>query len=374
MIVPPRDFEEVQGFGSLASMRASVVFREVRGTDVSSGLLEAVLGAVRNSGHARSKSQGKKRLDSVVLRVRDEQGFGEVSTDHKLSTDRKVSASMKGLRGYTYRQKFLSSRPFRPSALIVTSRAKDAPSKKREKGWDVLTPAPVRVIPLDANQSDLSVRVPQLRHGLHNVLRTQGVVPFVEMGNGRLNFSSKLQKIVQPDEFRSDASLTFVPASKDTQLIQRARILRGENKRRVKFIASTSGMTEPLSFIYHVISNFRPPSFDGLSTNFSDKELTFGPFSYAPVTFTIHPKDEMSGTCVVDKTGKPEMRGTILLELGGWLEQCFTLESDAFDSLRTASKIQKIKKRPNQVRKDQINLYRRNLAAVRTTLLLSASL
>ena len=122
-------------------------------------------------------------------------------------------------------------------------------------------------------------RPPTLKHGLERLIRTQGIYPVDEVASMAGN--NFLKTLISPPPDILAKFPSYVPPSQDKVLLATAQ---KENKR---FVTGSSSITEELTHIYYLMSNFKSPDMTGLGKNYEHKNLNFMSAYRKPTTFLL---------------------------------------------------------------------------------------
>ena len=122
-------------------------------------------------------------------------------------------------------------------------------------------------------------RPPVLKHGLERLVRTPGIFPIEEITNHTGN--EFLKNIISPNPEVLAKFPAYTPPSKDKALLTAAH---KENKR---FVTGSSSITEELTHIYYLMSNFRSPDMTGLAKNYDHRNLNYMSAYRKPTTFML---------------------------------------------------------------------------------------
>ena len=140
------------------------------------------------------------------------------------------------------------------------------------------------------------------------------------------NFDSRLQRIVQPDDFNFGQLREFIPSSKDSKLHQMA------SKLGCKFATSTSSLSSPLSLLYFCLFGLaKSPSIETLSLHYKNEPIAFTNLMKSPVSFIVEPhsmSDQQHSSpntiysILIEKTSNEDE--TVLMKMGNILEMKLT--------------------------------------------------
>jgi hypothetical protein len=167
----------------------------------------------------------------------------------------------------------------------------------------------------------LGSRVPTLAHDLSRVVEDGGVHPLQCPETQRYNFDPYLQLIRQPAEIAWENIPPYVPASGDDALREMARL------ERARYTGSTSSMTGVLTALYHLVSNFRETTLDGLSEFFQRQPRHFTRHAHKPVSVLLQPQDHI---IAIDACKGIVNRESILMDLGHSMERMLTMKPEEF--------------------------------------------
>ena len=122
-------------------------------------------------------------------------------------------------------------------------------------------------------------RPPTLKHGLERLVRTRGIYPVDEMSTFTGN--NFLKTILSPSAEILKKFPAYTPPSQDKALLATAV------KENMRFVTGSSSITEELTHIYYLLSNFKSPDMTGLAKNYDHKNLNFMSAYRKPTTFML---------------------------------------------------------------------------------------
>ncbi|CAG9327408.1 unnamed protein product [Blepharisma stoltei] len=165
-------------------------------------------------------------------------------------------------------------------------------------------------------------RPPQLCHGLNKIVRTEGIYQIdeiIKLNNGD-QFIKNLPEIAPKVLERLP---TYSPPSKDKILLKKAQDIG------LKYIAGSSNVTEALSHIFWVLTNFKSPNFIGLGKSFSDKNMNYMSAYKKPISIMLRKLSD--NQYAIDSDKGPLPASNWILTIGGVImETMFTTEKNLF--------------------------------------------
>ncbi|XP_049851161.1 uncharacterized protein LOC126325497 [Schistocerca gregaria] len=170
-------------------------------------------------------------------------------------------------------------------------------------------------------QVENRAKIATLNHGLERVLESPGVHYVRNPVTKEYNFSSYVGRLHHPSEIDYNLMPAFVTTSKDQKLHRLALSLS------VRWKGSTSSVSNLLTHIYHLWSNFRPTNLHNLSDYFQAQTARFPPSAHIPASVTLIPQD---GIYSIDKY-QPECKNTVLSDLGKSYERMITMNQEMFE-------------------------------------------
>lgn len=170
-------------------------------------------------------------------------------------------------------------------------------------------------------------RVPKLQHNLDRLVHRPGIYTMKEVAKLQEDKGEFLKNIPKLENLAMDHIPEYIPPSQDKTLLEFAR------NSNIKYVMSTSTISQVLSQIYYLLSWFRPPMFDNVFEEFENEPKKYMISQRKPVTNILRKLDESKGIYGLD--GDPgifQYKNDILLNLGRVLERFLTLTPDEFNS------------------------------------------
>ncbi|KAI1314987.1 hypothetical protein EDD11_001423 [Mortierella claussenii] len=184
--------------------------------------------------------------------------------------------------------------------------------------WESVKARDVEIVNLTPNNRP---KVAALEHGLDRVLFNPGVHWLQDPRSLVYNFDPYLRSICQPENFDYEALPEYKTSSRDQTLMTMAQ------KKKRKYVGSTSSTTSALSQYYFLISGWKPLKMGHLSEAFSSQPKGFTKLSRAPSTIQLVYKGNGIYAIDADKTFDTS---TVLMQLGKSMEKMLTSTPEEF--------------------------------------------
>ncbi|KAL1405848.1 hypothetical protein Q8F55_007526 [Vanrija albida] len=184
-------------------------------------------------------------------------------------------------------------------------------------------------VPIRAVKAPREAPVARLARGLQRVLFSPGVHSLRDPRTGVWNFERELGEVPTPDEFAFHRLPQYITASKDDEL---AEMAQGDG---LRFIGSTSTLTQALSQIYFTLSGGRGVDHTTLSGDFSSERKDYTAGAQLPACLNIQLLP--NGRYAVDNDKSHSIDENILSDYGRILEKLLTAEKDDFARFLTTS-------------------------------------
>ncbi|WOO83341.1 mRNA degradation protein, mitochondrial [Vanrija pseudolonga] len=184
-------------------------------------------------------------------------------------------------------------------------------------------------VPIRGVKSPREAKVARLARGLQRVLFAPGVHSLRDPRTGVWNFEPELAEVPEPEQFAFHRMPQYITASKDDELAQMAE---GDG---LRFIGSTSTLTQALSQIYFTLSGGRGVDHTTLSGEFSSERKDFTAGAQLPALLNIELLP--NGRYAIDNDKSNAIDENILSDYGRILEKLLTAEKDDFERFLTSS-------------------------------------
>ncbi|KAL7420472.1 hypothetical protein Q5752_004422 [Cryptotrichosporon argae] len=165
-------------------------------------------------------------------------------------------------------------------------------------------------------------KVATLSRGLQRVLFNPGVMHLRDPRSGVWNFATSLADIPKPEEFAFHRTPQYITASKDEELAAMA------DKYQMRFIGSTSTLTQALSQIYFAMSGGRGVDLSTLSQDFAEESKDFTAGAQLPACLIV--RRLPSGAYAIDNDKRHSVDENVLSDYGRILEKMLTAEKADF--------------------------------------------
>lgn len=180
---------------------------------------------------------------------------------------------------------------------------------------------------LNIENMDTFYRVPKLQHNLDQLVHRPGIYTMQEVSKLQEDKGEFLRNIPKVEDLAMDQIPEYIPPSQDKSLLEFAR------NSNIKYVMSTSTISQVLSQIYYLLSSFRNPLFDNVFEDYENEPRKYMISQRKPVTNFLRKLDESKGIYGLD--GDPgifQYKNVILLNLGKVLERYLTLTPEEFNS------------------------------------------
>ncbi|KAL4427251.1 hypothetical protein ABPG74_011487 [Tetrahymena malaccensis] len=168
-------------------------------------------------------------------------------------------------------------------------------------------------------------RVPKLMHNLDQVVYKPGLYKLEDIAQLQPDGGEFLKYIPQPDEIDFDRIPPYIPPSNDKLLLDFAK------QSNIRYVMSTSTISNVLSQIYFLFSSFRNPSFDNISSAYDQEPKKYMISQRKPTSNMLRKLDPKNGIYALDSdSGLFETPNQILMDLGKVMERQLTLDPETF--------------------------------------------
>lgn len=162
---------------------------------------------------------------------------------------------------------------------------------------------------------------PTLKHGLDRIVRTDGIYTIDSVV--KATNSHYLRTIASPTTEVLARFPEYTPPSRDKNLLQAAKAAN------VRYVTGSSSITEELTHIYYLLSNFKTPDLTGLGKNYDAKWMMYMSAYRKPTTFML--RKLSPGLYAVDgDSGIVPALNKDLTEMGVVLEALLTTDSATY--------------------------------------------
>ena len=177
-------------------------------------------------------------------------------------------------------------------------------------------------------------RVPKLTHNLDCVVQKPGIYTMNEIGKLQPDGGKYLKTIPNSDDVNFDRIPAYIPPSQDKLL------LRFAQESKIKFVMSTSTISNVLSQIYFLFSSFKNPLFENVFEDYENEPKKYMISQRKPATNFLRKLDQKNDIYAFDSDpGIFYYKNAILMDLGKVLERFLTLTPEVFtDVLLTKNK------------------------------------
>lgn len=177
------------------------------------------------------------------------------------------------------------------------------------------------------NESLLNKLVPELAHGLENIVFRPGIYTMDEMAKIQPDGGVFLRNIPQVEDVDMSRIPPFIPPSKDPVL---KKITQESG---IRFMMSTSTISSVLSHFYFLFSLFMSPRFSGIFSEYPLEPKKYMISQRKPVTVVLSYVDREKDIMAVDSdSGLFSFNEPILMNLGKIIERSLTMTPEAFHS------------------------------------------
>ncbi|KAI0657392.1 mitochondrial protein Pet127-domain-containing protein [Cubamyces menziesii] len=180
--------------------------------------------------------------------------------------------------------------------------------------------------PLKDVQKARKKHIPQLAHGLNEVLRREGVHWLRDPETQKYNFPEYLENIPRVEDFAFDRLPGFTPSSRDMGFVASVK------QAGCRFAGSTSSLTGILTQIYLLLSEEKSINISDLSAEFDKAPRFFTPGQRIPTSVILLYQNGIYTTDYDGERDSSDPEEIILLPLGTLLEKFLTLPKAQFDT------------------------------------------
>ncbi|KAH9891676.1 mitochondrial protein Pet127-domain-containing protein [Cubamyces lactineus] len=178
--------------------------------------------------------------------------------------------------------------------------------------------------PLQDVQRARRKHIPQLAHGLNEVLQREGVHWLRDPQTQKYNFPEYLETIPRVEDFAFDRLPEFTPSSRDQDFVASVK------RAGCRFAGSTSSLTGILTQIYLLLSEEKSLNISDLSEEFVKAPRFFTPGQRIPSSVILRYQNGIYTTDYDGERDSSDPEEIILLPLGTLLEKFLTLSKDEF--------------------------------------------
>jgi len=169
-------------------------------------------------------------------------------------------------------------------------------------------------------------RTPKLAHNLDVILRRPGIYPIESLLPLQPDGGKFLKNIYQPDQIDFDRIPPYVPPSEDKLLLKFAK------ESKIKYVMSTSTISNVLSHLYYLFSSFRSPYFGNISDAYASEPKKYMISQRKPITNFLRKIDPEAGIYALDNdSGLFQYENNILMQIGKVIERSLTLPPEVFN-------------------------------------------
>ena len=171
-------------------------------------------------------------------------------------------------------------------------------------------------------------RIPKLAHNLEAILRKPGIYPIEPFLPMQSDGGKFLKNISQPDELDFSKIPPYIPPSEDKLLMKFAR------ESKIKYVMSTSTISNVLSQIYYLFSAFRSPNFANISESYANEPKKYMVSQRKPTTNFLRKLDKEANLYALDNdSGLFLSNNNILMDIGKIVERSLTLDANIFNEV-----------------------------------------
>ena len=179
---------------------------------------------------------------------------------------------------------------------------------------------------IEIENEETFYRVPRLQHELDIIVHKPGIYSVDEFAKVQDDGGKFIKYLYQPEEIKINDIPSYIPPSQDQLLMQFAR------ESSIKYVMSTSTISNVLSQLFYLFSSFRNPSFEKISSSYDNEPKKFMISQRKPITNFLRKIDEKNQIYALDSDpGLFVFRNMILMDLGKVIEKQLTMRRQDFE-------------------------------------------